>query len=246
MFLTLFLLAQVTGNSGLGVADSVLINSTVQDGAVICSTDNGPAPCTNAYDPGMQGVMTTNPAVSFQPVGGQTDKNVYSVMSSGKAYVLVSSVNGDIKTGDYLTSSNMSGVAQKVSKNGYILGEALEEYTSSDKSQTGTIQMAVNVRPLILNRGAAANIFQIVKEGLDALFLTPFAMLKYIVAGIIVIGTTVFGLINFGRVAKSGVEATGRNPLAKGTIQFTTFINVLLSIGIMAAGVGIAYVILII
>lgn len=144
MFLTLLLLAQVTGNSALGVADSAIITSSVQEGMVICSTDKGPAPCTKAYDPGMQGIVTNNPAVSFQPTGGQTNKNIYSVMASGKAYVLVNSINGNIKAGDYLTSSKMVGVAQKSTKNGYVLGEALEDYADGDKSKSGLIQMTVD------------------------------------------------------------------------------------------------------
>jgi hypothetical protein len=247
MFLTLLLLAQVTsGNSALGVADSAIITSLVQEGTVICSTASGPAPCKNAYDPGMQGVITKNPAVSFQPVGGQTNTNVYSIMASGKAYVLVTSVNGTIKYGDYLTSSKTIGVAQKSTKNGYVLGEALEDYTDTDRSKTGLIQMTVAPRPLILNEGALANVYQIVREGVDNLFLTPFAMLKYVVAGIVLIATVIFGLINFGKVVKGGVEAIGRNPLAKGTIQFNIFVNVLLSIVIIAGGVGVAYLILIV
>jgi len=247
MLLTLLVLAAVaTGNPAYGVADSVIIDGEVKDGAVVCYTGNGNSLCAKAYDPGMQGVISMNPAVSFQPVGGQTSNNIYSIMGSGRAYVQVSSINGAIKAGDYLSSSNTIGVAQKSTKNGYILGEALEDYTDSDKTKIGLIAMSVDIRPLVLDKSATANLFQVVREGTDAMFLTPFAMLKYIIAGLILLATTVFGLINFGKVVKGGVEAIGRNPLAKGTIQFNMVLNVLLSIVIIAAGAGIAYVVLII
>lgn len=234
MLLTLLVLAAVaTGNPSFGVADSVAISGDVKDGAVVCYTGTGNSLCANAYDGGIQGVVTLNPAVSFQPTGN----GVYSLARSGKAYVQLS---GPIKAGDYITSSKTVGVAQKATKNGYILGEALED------SSGGLIQASIDIRPLVLDKSAAANLFQTIREGTDVLFLTPFAMLRYVVAGIVLIATVIFGLLNFGKVIKGGVEAIGRNPLAKGTIQFNIFMNVLLSIVIIAAGVGVAYLILIV
>jgi F0F1-type ATP synthase membrane subunit c/vacuolar-type H+-ATPase subunit K len=64
-------------------------------------------------------------------------------------------------------------------------------------------------------------------------------------AFIIGFSSVVTGFIYFGKVARSGVEALGRNPLAARLIQFGIFINLLLTFGIMLLGGVIAYVIII-
>ena len=53
------------------------------------------------------------------------------------------------------------------------------------------------------------------------------------------------GMIYFGRSSRAGIEAIGRNPLAKRVIQFTVFMNIVLTIVIVIVGLAIAYLILI-
>jgi F0F1-type ATP synthase membrane subunit c/vacuolar-type H+-ATPase subunit K len=53
------------------------------------------------------------------------------------------------------------------------------------------------------------------------------------------------GLVYFGRIARAGVEAMGRNPMAKRMIQLSVLLHVVLTIIIVLTGLGIAYLILI-
>jgi F0F1-type ATP synthase membrane subunit c/vacuolar-type H+-ATPase subunit K len=53
------------------------------------------------------------------------------------------------------------------------------------------------------------------------------------------------GMIYFGRASRTGIEAVGRNPLAKRVIQLTIFLNIVLTIVIVMVGLAIAYLILI-
>ena len=53
------------------------------------------------------------------------------------------------------------------------------------------------------------------------------------------------GFIYFGRIAKAGVEAIGRNPLASRTITSGLVLHILLTIVIVGAGLGIGYLILV-
>ena len=55
----------------------------------------------------------------------------------------------------------------------------------------------------------------------------------------------VMGFVYFGRVARSGIEAIGRNPLASRIIQFNVILHILISIVIVLVGLAIAYLILI-
>jgi F0F1-type ATP synthase membrane subunit c/vacuolar-type H+-ATPase subunit K len=82
-------------------------------------------------------------------------------------------------------------------------------------------------------------------EGMSGAFESPLAALRYVIAGILVVGSFIFGILHFGRIAKSGVEALGRNPLAAKTIQFGIIMNVMIAIVIMLVGLGIAYIVLV-
>lgn len=229
-------------NSGSGVATSTVISGDYKDGDVVCvDADNTNTPCKKAYDSNMIGVIVENPSVSFIDLSGGTP-----VVSLGNVYANVTVKNGVIKKGDFVTSSDISGVAQLAKKSGYILGVALEDYSTDDPSTIGKIPIAVNIRPAVLSGGAGNNLLELIKEGVSGAFESPLAALRYLIAGILVVVSVVFGVLHFGKMAKSGVEALGRNPLAAKTIQFGILFNVLIAIVIMAVGLGIAYIVLII
>jgi hypothetical protein len=52
---------------------------------------------------------------------------------AGRIKVKVSTINGDIKVGDLLTSSSIPGVAVRASGSGPIIGKALESYNGSEQ-----------------------------------------------------------------------------------------------------------------
>jgi F0F1-type ATP synthase membrane subunit c/vacuolar-type H+-ATPase subunit K len=62
---------------------------------------------------------------------------------------------------------------------------------------------------------------------------------------LIVLLSFVLGLVYFGRASRAGIEAIGRNPLAKRAIQMSIVMYVALSIVIILVGLAIAYLILI-
>src|SRR3989344_6100803 len=131
--------AQITSS---GIAITTPVNdSQTQDADIICTYDQGNQRCNSDYDPAMFGIISDNPAASIE------DKDIENsrlVISSGIATVRVSSVNGDIKVGNFVTSSENPGVAQLAKRNGYVLGMALEDYQNENKEQVGKIQVMVN------------------------------------------------------------------------------------------------------
>ena len=226
-----------------GVAISTVVSGETFDGEVVCSdTANLYSACQKEYDPNMYGVVSLTPGLSFDSGAAGT----VPVISAGSVYVVVSSLNGDIKKGDYVTSSKTPGVGQLAKKSGYVLGVATEDYSSADTQVTGKILINVSAKPAVLTSGAGNNLLQLIMEGVSGAFQSPLAALRYIVAGILVIISFVFGFLHFGRTAKSGVEAIGRNPLAAKTIQFGILLNVSIAIVIVGAGLGIAYIVLVI
>lgn len=147
-----------------------------------------------------------------------------------------------LKKGNFITSSNTEGLVQLASKNGYVLGTALED---SD-GQTGVIQAVINIHPASgMSKSTSSNLIQFIRDGLTVPIFEPLESFRYLLAGIMVIIAFTLGLLYFGRSSRAGIEAIGRNPLAKNTIQFTTVLNVLLTIVIVGVGLLVAYFILI-
>lgn len=229
--------------TSLSVAVSYdILGEDVQDGAIVCAYEGGYTLCNAGYDPKMYGLVSTSPALSLQ----NTDlPNSRPVITSGKAVVRVSSENGTIKAGDFVTSSPKNGVAMKAEKSGYVLGTALEDYSDENAANTGNIVVSIGIRPAVLTAGAAANLLELIGQGIDAAFYSPISALRYILAAFVVSAAFILGFVYFGRVARAGVESLGRNPLASRTIQFGILINGFLMFLIVGVGVGISYLILI-
>jgi F0F1-type ATP synthase membrane subunit c/vacuolar-type H+-ATPase subunit K len=231
-------------NSVGGVAETLeFAENDISDGSIVCMTNEGVIRCKNEYDTAMYGVYTREPAVVLENL----DLNQGNpVVTSGKVYIKASNKNGDIKKGAFVTSSINPGVGQLGNKSGNVLGVALEDLQAVDDSGTGTILVSVDIRPAIVSKTARGNILETLKEGLLAPTLTPLASLRYLLAIVIAILAFILGFVYFGRVAKQGVEALGRNPLAGKAIQITVIMNLALTVAIMVGGLVLAYIILII
>lgn len=229
---------------GFGVANSLAItNATVNDGDIISSSNAGFALSTKPYDPYMVGVVSQNPAISVQLEGYDSAKK-YPVVSNGTILVNVTSMNGDIKKGDLITSSEKPGVGMKADKTGYVLGAALEDYSSNDKNEIGKVPVALNIHYVTTQIKAQSSLLDVLRLSRLATYEEPLTVFKYFIAAIIIIISFIFGFVSFGRVAARGIDALGRNPLAAKMIQFGILINVSITIAIILSGLGLALFIL--
>lgn len=235
-----FVLAQESSGYAITIP---LIDSDVGGGDVICSVEDGFKKCEGEYDTSMYGVVVDESSVYLED---QELENYRLVLKEGIARVRVSVINGSIEEGDYLTSSNLPGVAQKATRNGYVLGVALEGFDPSDQDSVGFIQIVINIHPEAKFSSGGSNLLQFIRQGLSVPLLEPIASLRYLLAVLMVLISFTLGMIYFGRSSRAGIEAVGRNPLAKRVIQFTVLINIVLTIVIVLVGLGIAYLILVI
>lgn len=247
---TVIAFAQEATNSAqeisAGLAISVpIIDKNPPDGSIVATTDKGYTLTNSAYQYSIYGIITENPAISFE----NASSNSKPVISTGKGYVRVSSTNGNIKEKDFITSSDIKGVGQKASQNGFVLGVALESYNNSDPKKTGKILVSVSPRfNSSIQMGVNAvktNLIETIKNASFATAMSPVASLRYILAALIAIASFVLGFVYFGKVARSGIEALGRNPLAGRMIQLGIVFNLVLTVGIMVIGLAIAYLILV-
>ena len=244
-FIFLFILpfqAQ-SAETASGVAVSVtIIDKNAKDGNIIVQTSKGYALSRNPYEATIYGVLTENPALYLQ---NTETAGVKPVLTSGKAFVFVSTKNGKISKNDFVTSSAIAGVGQKADKNGRILGTALEDYNNSNQNATGKILVAVNPNFNTSFGNGRANLIEVLRNAADFSALSQLTSLRYILAALIAIISFIIGFVYFGRIARSGIEALGRNPLASRTIQFNIILNLFLMVVIILVGLGLAYLILI-
>lgn len=94
---------------------------------------------TNPYDTSVLGVISTNPGqVLADPSAGSATGRPVLVALSGRIPVKVSTENGVIHAGDFLTTSSTPGAAMKATRAGQVIGRALSGY---DGPGTGTVLM---------------------------------------------------------------------------------------------------------
>lgn len=228
----------------LGVAiPTEVVSENVEAGHIICLKEGGFVLCEVEYDPSMYGVVAAEPALSFRH---DDDESLHLVFQRGNTLIKITSENGDIIVGDLVTSSSTPGVAQKATLNGYALGMALEDYSNSDTTAIGEVFIALNIHPIASAVTSRSNIIGSLRQALSAPVISPLATFRYLLAFLIVLISFSFGFLYFGRVIKSGVDAIGRNPLAKDIIQRTVLLNIVITLVIVFTGLAVALLILII
>ncbi len=230
-------------NQSVGTAVSILIiDKDVKDGNIIVATPKGYTLTTTAYNSNMYGVYTESPAIFLQNTAEESTK---PVTTSGKANVLVTSINGNIKKNDFITTSTIKGVGEKATRNGMVLGTALQDYSNSNQKATGKILVAINPHFNASFADTKTNVLEVLRNASDPTTLTQATSLRYVLAAGIVLISFGIGFVYFGRVTSSGVEALGRNPLASRMIQLSLVLNLALMVIIILVGLGIGYMILI-
>ena len=105
------------------------------------------------YDRRIIGIVSTNPGLIA--AGGEIEDsrdNQVLVALAGRVPLKVNLEGGEIKKGDRITSSSLSGVGMKATSSGYTIGIALEDFTgeTQENNQTtvsngGTILVFLNL-----------------------------------------------------------------------------------------------------
>lgn len=215
-----------------------------ETGEVVVFKDNAYILSTEPYESGLYGVVTDRPAIALEDVNIDPLLSRF-VVSFGEAIVKVSSAGGDITNGDYITSSDVPGVAQKADQSGLILGVALDDYSSDNPEAVGEIQAFIDIKDAYIESDVRVNLIEALRGGTQAPFLTPVASLRYLLAALVVGASFIIGFSSFGKISGGSVEALGRNPLASKTIKMAVVFNFVLTFGVMLVGILLAYLILV-
>lgn len=243
--------AQTPGLEATSVYEIVDTNAVQSD--ILVATDKGLTRADKAFDNKMFGVIVDQPILVYR----NKDAKGKPVVRSGVANVNVTTLNGPIKYGDYITSSSIAGKGQRATESGYVLGVSLGTFDGKGADQvdgpngkvgSGKIPVAIRVEYAELtNPRFAGRLFGFVGSSFLENVNDPKKfgnVIRYIAGGLVVLLAFTFGFLTFSRSIAKSIEALGRNPLAKSTIQLTMVINIALLV--MTAIVGIVASILII
>ncbi len=126
-------------SGGADLAENYSSTENLSPGEVVImdSVDNKSVKrSTNQYQESILGVVSTEPGF----VAGAFTENSHPIALVGRVPVKISTENGDVKQGDFLTSASIPGYAMKATVSGRVLGTALEGFDSSKATpcpQTG-------------------------------------------------------------------------------------------------------------
>jgi len=183
------------------------------------------------------GVITENPALTLRK---SDNPQAFFVSNNGISLVRVSNKSGKITKGDGLTSSDIPGTAVKADPGEYTVGVALEDFDSESGLVRADIKPGYTQSSDSINR----SLVSVLRSGTQSLYLSPINSLRYVLAAIIGIASFLFGFSIFSKISGSGIQALGRNPLARKTIEINIIIEFALNIAIIVFGLVIAYFIL--
>lgn len=189
----------------------------------------------------------------------QNQGNV-AVVTNGSSNVLVSDINGEVKSGDVLTASPISGVAMKATAPTRGLGRVQADFnkginTSSqditDKSGK-TQSVKITTLPVFVSVG---NFDGAISLGTNSLVVgvqsiaynatgKTISPLRALIALTVLIVAVAISIVILYTSVASSIRSIGRNPLSKSSILQSLIQVILAVIVIMLSGFSIAYIII--
>lgn len=130
-----------TQSGGADLAEWYVSSEDLEPGDVVSVDPNDDVVVEKSntnYDQQVMGIVSTDPGIIL----GSEEQHTFPIALAGRVPVKVSTENGVIQRGDYLTSSSTPGVAMKALKPGPVIGKALEEYSGEE---VGKIITFVNI-----------------------------------------------------------------------------------------------------
>ncbi len=209
------------------------------------------------HDPYIHGVIVFNPVMYSHNTDDGT--NTYPVVRFGEASVNVSTLNGEIRAGDLVTSSRVVGLGQRFDggQAGHILGVALSDtvYEPDGVDIDGEIVRVgrVTVALRVGIQDVSSIIGENSKDGSENEPVAPgevrtgeevapmelentqesLLLIRYLLGAFVMVTFFVAALRHFGGYYKEGITAVGRNPLAhqqiRSLVVWNTFMIVLIA-----------------
>lgn len=204
--------------------------------------------------------VVVNPSDSLILIGNNTT-SVY-VSTTGRASVMVDDQNGNLKPGDYVALSSISGIGDKATDTDpLVLGKALTAFNGADTAQqigtaqvkdgTGktvvlhigyvSVDITIGKNPLLRTDNSLPRVLSKASNLVAGKVVSPVRV--YVSLLILAITAFVSGSLIYGGV-KSSLVSIGRNPLSKKTITRSLTQVVIVGLLVFLSGVFGVYLLL--
>jgi hypothetical protein len=260
IFFTVFCLVfiQVVNSvsaQGFNVASTYQIaDSGVVSGDIIISEgENGFKRTNVSYESKIFGVYQEKPELVLRE---STQSAKQPIIRLGDTTVNITDYNGDIKAGDFVTTSPVMGKGMKAAQSGYVLGIALEDAELGNNTtsifnrqvRNGTVKVAVRIEYAELT--TSRNSLRLL-DSLNSAFFRNVQdpekftnTLRYIIAGFLGLLVFAIGFFWVARSLSKAVEAIGRNPLARQSILASLAAQIVVTLVVSAFALGAIFVII--
>jgi len=175
-----------------------------------------------------------------------SDSQGVQVVTSGEAPVLVSDLNGEVKNGDKISPSPISGIGMKATKSGTIVGIAQADMSGFEQTErTVKDEDGTNVTVRIALIPVQVNVLYYASPGDASNFLPPFLQafantvagrevspIRVIIAGLFLLVALVSIAVLLYSSVQSSIISIGRNPLSEGAVR-----KGLLQVGLTITGI---------
>lgn len=217
-----------------------IADTAAESGDIIINKNDNLIRANTPYDTRIFGVVQKQPVLIFKPEGSIGGR---PIARSGVGEVNVTNYNGNIRAGDYITSSDIPGKGQKATQSGYAIGIALtsldttqaQKFTFRDKEYLqGKIQTTLKVEYTeITTARTPTRLFDQVNAALFSAIKNPEKVAKiiqYLASGMVMIVSFGVAFATFSQAVTKGVEAVGRNPLARRAIYLSIILNIIFTV----------------
>ena len=180
------------------------------------------------------------------------DSNQVQVATSGTASVLVSDINGEVKTGDQITASPISGVGMKATNNSKVIGVAQSDaINSADKQEIsddsgkkrsvtlGQVPIVVSIS--FFTQETKKTIIPSAIQNLANKEVEPLPIIvsmAVFVITLIIVSSIIYSMI------RSSIISVGRNPMSQSAVYRDVIQISALVLGILAVAFVAIYMIL--
>jgi hypothetical protein len=242
--LPIFLLIIFQLFSGVASADSKLNTSIylvagpqAEIGDILVSNETGMVKASEPYSTQIFGVVQQLPDTYVGSSQG------LQIAQTGVAEINVTTINGVIKKGDYITSSTIPGKGEKASKSGSVVGAALEDFGDPNAQTTteGQIRATLKIGYVGVNTSGPTQILDSLNSLLVKSLQEPqkaAQVVRFTFAGVVAALVLSISYLVFSKSLVKAIEAVGRNPLARRSILMSLFINVLCLVVMLLIGGG--------
>lgn len=186
--------------------------------------------------------------------------NRQQVTSSGLALMRVSTINGEIKNGDAVSPSPISGVGMKASTEGKIIGFAQADFSSSATNQkkldvkdntggssqvkTGRLAVQIQIQDWVPTGAATSASLAALKNFVSSAAGKPVSNAQALIAaGVILLAIIISAIILYSAVSAS-IHSIGRNPLSRSVVKRSLFMMVGLAIVVVFGACSGVYLLL--